>query len=422
MHLDAYRRVLALPGVRSLMVVALLARVPFTAAGMTLTLHVVLGLERGYGAAGLVGGLFTTGAAIGAPLLGRLTDRRGLRAMLALTISVEAAFWLVAALLPFPALLVAAFLAGLLAIPMFSVVRQSIAALVPEEQRKPAFSIDSMSVELSFMVGPALAVASATQLASPVSAWLVGGLIVLSGIGMWLLNPPIRTADEEAVAGPAVPRRSWLRVPFVTVLLATLAATLVLSGTDVGVVAILRDAGQVGWTSLIFVLWSVYSLAGGFVYGAMRHSPHPLVLSAGLGLATIPMGLAAGWDALALLLIPAGVLCAPSLAAGADAVSRLVPGRARGEAMGLYGSALTLGMALGAPFTGAVADALGTRWAFAAVGGLGAVLAVGGLIAVRTGRAPTAVPEPDRQPSDDTTRQASDDGTLTAATAGIGGK
>ncbi|MBX6723714.1 MAG: MFS transporter, partial [Dactylosporangium sp.] len=53
MRLDAYRRVLALPGVLSLTVVALLIRIPATMGGITLTLHVVLGLDRGYGAAGL---------------------------------------------------------------------------------------------------------------------------------------------------------------------------------------------------------------------------------------------------------------------------------------------------------------------------------------------------------------------------------
>src|SRR6266480_1212512 len=54
MHLEPYRRVLALPGVRSLMIVAMVARIPPIAAGFALTLHVVLDLGRGYGAAGLV--------------------------------------------------------------------------------------------------------------------------------------------------------------------------------------------------------------------------------------------------------------------------------------------------------------------------------------------------------------------------------
>ncbi|HEX5542802.1 MAG TPA: MFS transporter, partial [Micromonospora sp.] len=79
MTLAPYRRVLALPGVRSLLLVAMLARIPVTAAGVTLTLYVVLNLGRGYFAAGLVAAAMTVGAALGAPLMGRMVDRRGLR-------------------------------------------------------------------------------------------------------------------------------------------------------------------------------------------------------------------------------------------------------------------------------------------------------------------------------------------------------
>src|SRR5262245_8080835 len=106
MRLDPYRRVLGLRGVRGLMAVALVARIPVIAAGITLTLHVVLDLHRGYGAAGLVGAASTVGIALGSPLLGRLVDRRGLRTMLALTTAGQAVFWSLAPLLSYPALLV----------------------------------------------------------------------------------------------------------------------------------------------------------------------------------------------------------------------------------------------------------------------------------------------------------------------------
>jgi predicted MFS family arabinose efflux permease len=102
----------------------------------------------------------------------------------------------------------------------------------------------------------------------------------------------------------------------------------------------------------------------------------PLALMGTLALFTIPVGLAGEWWWLALALIPAGLLCAPTLAATADAVSRLVPAGARGEAMGLYGSALTVGMAVGAPLGGAVIDALGPPWGFAAIGLLGGLVAI----------------------------------------------
>jgi predicted MFS family arabinose efflux permease len=54
-------------------------------------------------------------------------------------------------------------------------------------------------------------------------------------------------------------------------------------------------------------------------------------------------------------------------------VSRLVPAAARGEAMGWHGSALTAGLALGAPIAGAAIDAGSPAWGFAAVGAVGAL-------------------------------------------------
>jgi MFS family permease len=201
MHLDTYRAVLRLPGVRSLMVVAMLARVPATAAGVTLTLHVVLDLRGSYGAAGLVGAGATVGSAVGAPVLGRMVDRRGLRPMLALTIVAEAAFWSVAPALSYPALLICAGIGGLLTMPVFSVARQSIAALVQGERRRQAYALDSMSLELSFMIGPALAVLMVTQVSARATMLAVGACIVLAGVALFVLNPPMRAAGEEPEPG-----------------------------------------------------------------------------------------------------------------------------------------------------------------------------------------------------------------------------
>ncbi|MFU8852549.1 MFS transporter [Micromonospora sp. SL1-18] len=375
--LKPYREALALPGLRSLLLVSVLARIPFTAMGVTLTFHVVLDLGRGYGAAGLVGAASTVGAALGSPLLGRLVDQRGLRPVLILTTIAEGVFWAAAPELSYLVLLPAAFVAGLVALPVFSVVRQSVAALVPAERRRPAYALDSMSVELSFMVGPALAVALATAVSPRFTMWAVGAGLVASGICFWLLDPPTRGAEEPAGPYRKVPRREWLTPRLLAVLAVSLAATLVLGGTDVAVVAVLRAGGEVEWTGAVLTVWAVASLVGGFAYGAVSRSFSPLALVAALSLTTIPVGLGgAHWWLLCLALLPAGALCAPTLASTADAVSRLVPARVRGEAMGLHGSAVTVGIALGAPLAGAVIDASAPLWGFAVTGTIGALVAL----------------------------------------------
>jgi len=395
MRLAPYRAVLRLPGVRSLLLVAVLARVPSVAAGVTVTLHVVFELGHGYLAAGLVGTASTVGSAIGAPLLGRMVDRRGLRPVLAVCTAAEALFWFTAGYLPYPLLLVGALAAGLLMLPVFSVVRQSLAALVPPPHRRPAYALDSMSVELSFMVGPALAVLLATEVSARAAMLAVGAGIVSAGVALLVFNPPVRTDDEETAAadGPPPRRRDWLSPRMLAILAIAVATTLVLGGTDVAVVAVLRESGQVGWTGLVLALWGAYSLAGGFVYGSLRRAPSPLVLLAVLAAGTVPVGLAGDqWWLVAVALIPAGALCAPTLAAAADAVSHLAPPSVRGEAMGLHGSAITIGLALGAPLAGAVIDHSSPPWGFAATGVAGLVVALAALPAWLLRRRPPATP------------------------------
>src|ERR1700753_1204225 len=120
MALGNYRRVLALPGVRMLLVLMFAARIPVSATSMVLTLHVVLTLHQSYRAAGLVGAAGTIGIAVGAPLTGRFVDTFGLRGMVVITTLGYGAYWLTAWLLPYSLLLVLSFLGGLLALPVMS--------------------------------------------------------------------------------------------------------------------------------------------------------------------------------------------------------------------------------------------------------------------------------------------------------------
>jgi predicted MFS family arabinose efflux permease len=202
--------------------------------------------------------------------------------------------------------------------------------------------------------------------------------ILVSGVGLWLLNPPIR-ADHEApiAAGERVARRTWLRPRLVAILAVTLAATLVLSGTDVTIVAVLRENGELSWAGFVMSLWAFYSLLGGFAYGTMHRRLPAVVLLTPMAILTMAVALGAShWWLLAVLLIPCGALCAPTITASADAVSRMTPASARGEAMGLHNSSLTVGVALGGPLAGLAADTISPAWGFIAVGGVGTLIAL----------------------------------------------
>jgi MFS family permease len=401
MRLDPYRHVLALPGVRPLMALALLARIPITAIGVTMTLHVAENLHRSWGAAGLVGAALTVGTALGGPLNGRFVDRRGLRPMLLVTTVAEAAFWSAAPFLSYPVLLVGALVAGVFSLPVFSVVRQSLAALVPTEQRRQAYALDSMSVEISFMTGPPLAVLLMSTLSGRAAMWSIGAALVLAGIALFVTNPPVHEASDEPAAPGAAPlrRRDWLTPRFLAVCAAAAATTVVLAGTDLGIIAMLRNANQVGLIGALLAAWAVYSLIGGFIYGALPRAIPLVVLLGGLALFTIPAGLVGdAWPLLFLTLLPAGALCAPTLSASADLVSRLVPAPARGEAMGWHGSSLTVGLAIGSPLAGWAIDHGSPAWGFAAVGLVGAAVTAALLVFRHLDR-PAVPPSPTPEPT-----------------------
>jgi MFS family permease len=394
--LTPYRHVLAVPGISRLLLVATLARIPTTAAGVVLTLHVVVGLDRGYGAAGIVTAAYTIGAALGGPWRGRAVDRYGVRAALWPSVIVEAAFWSASPWLPYELLLPGAVVVGLFALPVFSLTRQAIGVMVPEHLRRTAFALDSITVEMSFMAGPMLGALVVTTVSSTAALIGVGALQAVAGLVLVVFNPSVRSAGAGTSAGR---RREWFTRRFVAVILLMAASTLALAGTDVATVAVLNDQGHTHLVGLVLATWGFGSMVGGFVYGAMSRAVSSATLVIGLGLVTIPLGLAHSWWVLALALIPAGALCAPSISATVGEVSRLVPEAQRGEAMGWHSTAATMGVAAGAPLTGAAIDHLGPGWGFAMAGAAGTLLALVALALGRTGSAagsvtPAAEPAP----------------------------
>jgi MFS family permease len=98
-------------------------------------------------------------------------------------------------------------------------------------------------------------------------------------------------------------------------------------------------------------------------------------LVAALGCTALLVAAAGPWWSYLLLLVPTGLLCAPSLAAGAEAVTTLAPEHARGLATGLHGSSITVGAALATPLAGLLIDVASPSVAVLAVGSAGVAVA-----------------------------------------------
>lgn len=385
--LRPYLRVLRTPGIPSALSVLLALRLPMTAMGMTLTLHIVTDLGRGYGAAGLVGAATTAGTALGAPVLGRMIDRHGLRPVVAVCGTVSAVFWLSAAHLPFAVLVVVALPAGALAVPVGSLARQVITAAVVEHQRRAAYSLDTILVEATFMIGPAAGIVVCTQLSSTVALTAIGVAFGVFAALLYRLNPAIRSAEERQETGSTdalrPPLRAWLTPGLVATLLIAVGALFVLVGTELAALATLRASGEVTWTGAVIAVMCVASLVGGLVHGSARRSLSQLTLMLLLAVLVLPVGLVAGpWWLLALVLVPTNLACAPTLAATTETVSRLAPANVRGEAMGLQDSATRIGLAIGNPVVGLVLDRAEPGWGFVAAG-VGGLLIAGAGVALQ---------------------------------------
>ena len=195
MNFALYRELLAVRPIRRLLLVGMVARIPHSAAGVLLTLHIVLTLGQGYAAAGAAAAVMTIGIAVGAPWRGRRVDTVGLRRALIPSVIAEAAIWSVVPHVSYEVLLPLVFVGGLLTLPIFSVVRQSLGVLATGEQRRTAFALDAISTELVFMIGPAAGALVATAGLSVLGLTIVGIATSVSGLFLMWFNPPTRSAE-----------------------------------------------------------------------------------------------------------------------------------------------------------------------------------------------------------------------------------
>jgi predicted MFS family arabinose efflux permease len=208
------------------------------------------------------------------------------------------------------------------------------------------------------------------------------------GIALLVMNPAMR-GDKEPVSALRPPRREWLNSRLVAVLLIGAGAVFVLAGTEVTIVAVLREHGEVDWAGATIVILCLASIIGGLVHGAVHKSLPQVTLMALLGALTIPaLFFDSTWWVVGLVLVPASAMCAPTIAATGEEVSRLVPAAVRGEATGLQSSAFTFGAALGAPVIGFVVDHSSPGWGFVGAGAGGLIVAAGAALLIRRTPAP----------------------------------
>ncbi|RJO72029.1 MFS transporter [Nocardia panacis] len=391
--MGGYREVLRSPGLRNVLVLGALVRIPFAAGVLLIALHVVQTLHGSYAQAGAMGTVMTVCRAVSGPWRGRLLDRFGLRRTLAPSLVVGTVCWGVAPFVSYWPLLVLVAVAGIFDLPIFAVVRQAVIAAAGASNRQSALALESVSVEVAFMVGPVVGIAATTAGSTTYVLLAVQMCLMLSGLVIFVLNPPLRS-DDSTVARK-VPRREWFHTEFIALCVCACASVTVLGATELAFVSAIRGYGAQQWLGVVLAVWAFGSLVGGLIYGLLPRAPSTYPLLTVLGFATIPLVFGGGPLLIGVGGFIAGLFCAPTLTACLSQLSRIVPEGGRGEAIGWHSAALTLGSGIGSSFAGVAIDAGGFRAGFGAAALIGIVcgLGLGAMVAMVGRRRPARVRE-----------------------------
>jgi MFS family permease len=353
--LTRYDAVLRGTGAASPLAAGLVGRLSLGTTGLALLL-LVRETTGSYAAAGAVAAAYAISFACFTPLRARRADRDGPRGILLICGLAHPAALVTLVLLAaadagVAVLLAAAVVAGSTVPPISGVVRALWGTLVPPELMTTAYSLDAVLIELCFIGGP-LIVALMTAVSGPSAAVLTAAALVLVG-SLWLLSTPAVRAvvpHERTGGGSFVGPLSSPGVRALLVVVASLGMGF--GAVEVALPAFAEEHGSSPNTAgVLLALWSVGSVLGGLVYGAV-HSPVPherqlpwLVGALAVG-AALPL-LATGTVVMGAILVVYGLTMAPYMTCNSVLLGRAAPPGTVTEAFAWSGSMIFGGAALG---------------------------------------------------------------------------
>ncbi|MFF8565369.1 MFS transporter [Streptomyces albidoflavus] len=395
-----YGQLLRTPKAWTFLLPGFAARLPF--AMLTISLVLLVQHTTGsYGVAGAVAAVAGVSMALLAPQAGKLADRFGQRAVLVpgvLLHSAAVALLTVLALTDAPlwTLFAAAVPTGASVPQIGPMVRSRWAARLGDTPLAgTAAAFESVTDELTFVLGPVIATALCTGVHPAAGLAAEGALSLLGG----LLFAAQRSTQPEVTPRPAAGRtsgasRSALSLTGVRVLaVAFLGIGTVFGGLQVSLTAFAEEAGHPGMNGLLYGIFAAGNTLAGIVYGVVAWSAPPqrrlLVGYAALAVTASTLWAMPSLAPLAVAGLLTGLCVAPALITGYTLIDSLVPPGARTESFTWLTGAVALGQAGAVTASGALADAFGARAGFAVPLG-GTVLALVVLVALRSRLAPRA--------------------------------
>jgi MFS family permease len=367
---NPYLEVLRTPHALPMVMAAFIGRLPLSMVGLGCVLLVAA--ETGsYGLGGAVAAVGAVSTALSGPVLGRWADDHGQRRVLlpVLAVFVTSGVTFLAAVKcgwPLWVVFATAGLAGACIPPVSSMIRVRWTHLLRGSPRLPtALAMESVVDEFVFIVGPVLVTFLSTTghaTSGVVTAFALAAVGSLLFAAQGRTEPP-RTPHEHR-NGPSAMRTPALRVLFVV---GTSVGT-ILGTLQIALVAFADERGVLSMSGVLIAGLAVGSMVSGIGWGAVHwHLPLRHRLVAVLALMTVlsvPLMLVRDVWLMVPFVVLAGVAVSPSLISSFTLAELLVPRAAVTEAFTWIGTALGLGVAIGASVSGKLVDVAGANTAF----------------------------------------------------------
>lgn len=378
-----FRAALTTPGARTPVLMSLLARLPIAMVGLSLLLYVQQRTDS-FTIAGFVSAATLIGVAIGAVAQGRIMDRLGpTRPLLVMSgVFVAAAVAEITAIetgMPSPVLVVLGWLIGLTQPMIGSASRALWTHLVPPGPiRHAAFAYEAISLEVFFILGPALA---GILVAAPwpgTGLVISGGLMTTGAVGFALSTVVREVRPAPRASGSLL---GALGTPGMrTVALAALGFGVTIGFVEVAMPAAATKAGHAPLGGVMLAMWSLTSVVFGVFYAARpwpRRTSMRLPFLLGVFALTVAlMAIPSSLLGLALLSLVAGMWITPQATTHSTSIDLVAPAGTATEAFGWIVTAVTLGLAAGQSISGYLVEHVGVWASFVSASVAGTLIAV----------------------------------------------
>jgi MFS family permease len=379
---NPYLQVLRTPHALPMVMAAFIGRLPLSMVGLGCVL-LVADETGSYGLGGAVAAAGAVTTALAGPVIGRWADSHGQRRVLlpVLLVFVASGISFLAAVKddwPLWTVFASAGLAGACIPPVSSMIRVRWTHLLRGSHRLPtALAMESVVDEFVFIVGPVLVTFLST------TGHATSGVVTaftLATVGSLLFAAQHRTepppTPHEHRNGPSAMRTPGLRVLFVV----GAAVGAILGCLEIALVAFADEEGAKSLSGVLIAGLAVGSMASGIGWGTVHwRMPLRRRLAAVLVLMTVcslPLLLVTDVWVMVPFVVIAGIAVSPSLISSFTLAELLVPRAAVTEAFTWIGTALGLGVAIGASAAGKLVDVHGANTAFGVAVAAAAIAAV----------------------------------------------